>query len=584
MVKTVNLRFIKIASYRFCLCNFDGKTDTLYKFYRAIPRIEGICEIYHIFANFCRNYYVGTTLYRSLSNNDKTDIEAILFHAFLSSVELAIVNENAYVGMQMYEHMIAGYGEHLSRYITISEPVIGSNKYTIINYIAIAMRTYKYSIIRFVDGKCFSYRDKLKDLLRKEKFYDKYTKFSKIVNLNDTTIEPVSGIYKLAAPGIIPTYSFFIQVLEDRILDKKQMSSVLDFLVDNYIITKDAVRVCDYISDHLKLSRKAYIALGVILKEKTILASELTKELQLPAGERLRSYVDPLIAHRIILNKGIGKGMKYTINPEFVANSKYQFTTTLKTIEPYRLKALIIEDLKFHPESLLSEIATRLPDVDFPELEKMVRNMAKEKKLIPKPTKKDFFYEISGTLTILLCLVLLSELGTVGIILKNLFKVLFGDFYFVVVVYLIGQGIFALVKEKWFDFKSIRFNGFLLFLFSLFLLVHISFIELYDINNQSILAQTIDLYKDSIFQGKYIASYGGGIVGAITSQIFVVLFNKVGALIFAIIFLVLSISFMTNLSIKTIGYSANYIFTKTKKCQKNFYNEEYFQNILENGV
>ena len=52
--------------------------------------------------------------------------------------------------------------------------------------------------------------------------------------------------------------------------------------------------------------------------------------------------------------------------------------TPLKTIEPYRLKALIIEDLKFHPESLLSEIATRLPDVDFPELGKMVRNMAKD--------------------------------------------------------------------------------------------------------------------------------------------------------------------------------------------------------------
>ena len=94
--------------------------------------------------------------------------------------------------------------------------------------------------------------------------------------------------------------------------------------------------------------------------------------------------------------------------------------------------------------------------------------MAKEKKQIPKTTKKDFFYEITGTLTILLCLVLLSELGTVGLILKNLFKVIFGDFYFVVVIYLIGQGIYALVKEKWFDFKSIRFNGFLLFLFSLF--------------------------------------------------------------------------------------------------------------------
>ena len=74
--------------------------------------------------------------------------------------------------------------------------------------------------------------------------------------------------------------------------------------------------------------------------------------------------------------------------------------------------------------------------------------MAKEKKQIPKNTKKDFFYELSGTLTILLCLVLLSELGTVGIFLKKLFKIIFGDFYFVVVIYLIGQGIFALVKEK----------------------------------------------------------------------------------------------------------------------------------------
>ena len=136
--------------------------------------------------------------------------------------------------------------------------------------------------------------------------------------------------------------------------------------------------------------------------------------------------------------------------------------------------------------------------------------MAKEKKLIPKPTKKDFFYEISGTLTILLCLVLLSELGTVGIILKNLFKILFGDFYFIVVIYLIGQGIYALVKEKWFDFKSIRFNGFLLFLFSLFLVVHLSFIYLYGINNSSILSETVNLYKDSILNGKYIESYGGG--------------------------------------------------------------------------
>lgn len=85
-----------------------------------------------------------------------------------------------------------------------------------------------------------------------------------------------------------------------------------------------------------------------------------------------------LVSHNIILTRGTGKGVRYEINPEFVANTKMQFPTTLKTIEPYRLKALIFEDLKYHPNSLLAEMATRLPDVDYSELEKMVRTMAKD--------------------------------------------------------------------------------------------------------------------------------------------------------------------------------------------------------------
>ena len=71
----------------------------------------------------------------------------------------------------------------------------------------------------------------------------------------------------------------------------------------------------------------------------------------------------------------------YSINPKFVAKSKVQIPTSLKTIEPYRLKALIKEDLRFHPNSLLSEIAQRLPDVEFHELEKMTREMAKNSEL-----------------------------------------------------------------------------------------------------------------------------------------------------------------------------------------------------------
>ncbi len=170
------------------------------------------------------------------------------------------------------------------------------------------------------------------------------------------------------------------------------------------IVSKESSRICDFVSANYKISQKAYISLGIILQKKSVTTGELSKELQLIDGSRLRPYVESLIANNIILHKGSGRGTKYEINPEFVSSTKMQFPTTLKTIEPYRLKALILEDLKYHSNSLLSEMATRLPDVDFTELEKMVRTMAKDGEITPIGGRKyrryklneDSFLEKSG--------------------------------------------------------------------------------------------------------------------------------------------------------------------------------------------
>lgn len=170
------------------------------------------------------------------------------------------------------------------------------------------------------------------------------------------------------------------------------------------IVSKESSRICDFVSANYKISQKAYISLGIILQKKSVTAGELSKELQLIDGNRLRPYVESLIANNIILHKGSGRGTKYEINPEFVSTTKMQFPTTLKTIEPYRLKALILEDLKYHSNSLLSEMATRLPDVDYMELERMVRTMAKNGDITPIGGRKyrryklneDSFLEKSG--------------------------------------------------------------------------------------------------------------------------------------------------------------------------------------------
>lgn len=137
----------------------------------------------------------------------------------------------------------------------------------------------------------------------------------------------------------------------------------------------DVLPLLDYTLNNYKLSQKGYIAFGAIAAETKIQATKLSAYLQLSDDERLRSYVEPLLRDGIINKKGTKKGTTYYINPKLIANSKANIKTSLKTIEPYALKALIMEDLKYHPQSLLSEIAERLPDVERSDLRKMIYSM-----------------------------------------------------------------------------------------------------------------------------------------------------------------------------------------------------------------
>lgn len=138
----------------------------------------------------------------------------------------------------------------------------------------------------------------------------------------------------------------------------------------------DIIPLLDYTQRNYSLSQKNFIAFGAIAKAEKIRSLDLTEYLQLSDEDRLRNYIGNLLKDEIILKDGRGKGTYYKINPKLISNAKVNKKTTLKTIEPYRLKALILEDLKNHPMSMIDEVAYRLPDVDFDELKKMVRRMA----------------------------------------------------------------------------------------------------------------------------------------------------------------------------------------------------------------
>ena len=161
--------------------------------------------------------------------------------------------------------------------------------------------------------------------------------------------------------------------------------------VERKIVSKEASRVFEhlqYFYPQIAQNQKALIAFGIVFQEEIISSIDLTRKLQLPEADRLRSYVEPLVSQEIILARGRGKGTKYYVNPAIISDSKANIQTTLKAIEPYRLKELIKQDLKYHSLSLVSDISQRLPDVPFKDLQKMVRRMASEGELIPDGGRK----------------------------------------------------------------------------------------------------------------------------------------------------------------------------------------------------
>ena len=161
--------------------------------------------------------------------------------------------------------------------------------------------------------------------------------------------------------------------------------------VERKIVSKESSRVFEhlqYFYPQIAQNQKALIAFGIVLQEEIISSIDLIRKLQLPEADRLRSYLEPLMSQNIILSRGRGKGTKYYVNPAIISDSKANIQTTLKAIEPYRLKELIKQDLKYHSLSLVSDISQRLPDIPFKDLQKMVRRMASEGELIPDGGRK----------------------------------------------------------------------------------------------------------------------------------------------------------------------------------------------------
>lgn len=158
------------------------------------------------------------------------------------------------------------------------------------------------------------------------------------------------------------------------------------------ILNQEVIQLIDFVARNYQLTQKEYIVLGIVGRHNKILTTALSKELQLSDDERLRSYVSRLVDHSILISRGIKKGTEFLINPRLIESAKINIKPTLKVIEPHVLAALILEDLKVHPNSKSSDIQKRISDLPIEDIRKCLRMLEKQRKIDPVGSKKSKAY------------------------------------------------------------------------------------------------------------------------------------------------------------------------------------------------
>lgn len=131
-------------------------------------------------------------------------------------------------------------------------------------------------------------------------------------------------------------------------------------IVERRIISQEAIKVIRCALQMTELRQKQIICLGLIAQHESVSATSLIKLLNLKNRNELSPWLDKLVDCGIVETSGKNRGKEYRVNDSILRQSDYKGITSLKRIEPYRLRELIIEDLKIYECSGVKDIHQRI--------------------------------------------------------------------------------------------------------------------------------------------------------------------------------------------------------------------------------
>lgn len=127
------------------------------------------------------------------------------------------------------------------------------------------------------------------------------------------------------------------------------------------IQSSKVLELMDFADRNYQLRQKQKICLGLIAMHESVTARELEKLLELNNSDELRPWLQHLIRQGLVISCNVrSRGLEYRVNSTLLQKSEFRGKTSLKRIEDYRLKEVIIEDLKLYKEARIGDIQERI--------------------------------------------------------------------------------------------------------------------------------------------------------------------------------------------------------------------------------
>jgi len=130
--------------------------------------------------------------------------------------------------------------------------------------------------------------------------------------------------------------------------------------IEKRIVKKEIIKFMEKANELYTLKLREIISLGLIAQNTSLTAFEFAKSLDLKEQGKVKSWMGRLLELGLVQQKGKTKGTSYFINPSLLKELDFKGRTTLKEIEPHRLRELIKEDLKIYGESAFGDIHQRI--------------------------------------------------------------------------------------------------------------------------------------------------------------------------------------------------------------------------------